>query len=130
MQTPGHRSRRSNHLYVALTDIASLPGYPDGAVLLVSISTDRQGARTDASCILNAGDHGSIAHRSYVAYRYAVVRSAAGIRAEEAGGRLTAKEPLAPHVLDRICAGLEASPNTPEAIKAFYREAERLRLNT
>ncbi len=37
-------------------------------------------------------------------------------------------EPLNPHVLDRVCAGLEASPNTPEEIKAFYREAERLRL--
>ena len=44
-----------------------------------------------------------------------------------AGLGITPMEPLTPDVLDRICAGLEASPNTPEEIKAFYREAERLR---
>ena len=39
-------------------------------------------------------------------------------------------EPVAAYVLDRICAGLEASPNTPETVIAFYREAERLRLTS
>ena len=129
MQTPGHRSRSSFHLYMALTDAVSLAGYPDDGVLLVNISTDRQDARTDTACILNRGDHASITHRSYVYYRYAMVRSAAVIRAEEARGRITPVAPLAPDILDRVCAGLEASPNTPEETKLFYREAERLRLN-
>ena len=130
MQTPGHRSRRSLHLYVALTDVASLSGYPDDSVLLVNISTDRQDARTDAACILNPGDHEAITRRSYVYYRHAMVRSVAVISAEGVSGRITPVEPVAPHILDRICAGLEASPNTPEEIIAFYHEAERLRLNT
>ncbi len=129
MPTPGHRSRRSYHLYVALTDPASVPGYPEEGVLLVSVSTDRNNANTDPACILNAGDHGSITRRSYVPYQYAMVRSATGIHAEEASGRITLLESLAPDILDCICAGLESSPNTPEEIKAFYREAERLRLN-
>ena len=129
MQTPGHRSRRSLHLYVALTDAVSLVGYPDDGVLLVSVSTDRQDPKTDTACILNPGDHEAITRPSYVYYRHATVRSTAVIRAEEASGRITPVEPLAPHILDRVCAGLESSRNTPEAIKAFYRGAEHLRLN-
>ena len=39
-------------------------------------------------------------------------------------------EPVAARVLDRICAGLEASPNTLEEIVDFYRAAERLRLTS
>ena len=54
----------------------------------------------------------------------------ADIQAEEASGFITLLEPVAPHVLDRICAGLEASPDTPEEVRAFYREAERLRLTS
>ena len=130
MPTPGHRSRRSSHLYVALTDPISVSGYPNESVLLVSISTDRQDAKTDPACILNAGEHEAVTRRSYIPYRYALVKSMADIRAEEASGLITFHEPVAPDVLDRICAGLEASPNTRETVIAFYREAERLRLNT
>ena len=130
MPTPGHRSRRSSHLYVALTDPVSVSGYRDESVLLVSVSTERQDAKTDPACILNVGEHEAVTRRSYVPYRYALVKSMADIRTEEASGLITAVEPVAPHVLDRICAGLEASPNTRETVIAFYREAERLRLTS
>lgn len=130
MPTSGHRSRRSNHLYIALTSPVSLPGYADESVLLVSVTTDRQNPKTDDSCILDSGDHEAITRRSYVYYRYALVKGMADIRDEEADGVITLMEPVPPHILGRICAGLEASPRTPEEVKAFYREAERLRVTS
>ena len=129
MPTPHHRSRRSNHLYVARTDPASVSGYPEESVLLVSVSTDRNNANTDPACILNPGDHEAITRRSYVSYRYAIVSDVAGVHAEETRGRITSMDPIAPHVLERICAGLKSSPRTAPRMLAFYREAERLRLN-
>ena len=84
---------------------------------------------TDTTCILDVGSHSFIRHQSYVVYELARIETIADLRAAEASGNITAMGQLAPETLDRICAGLEGSPNTAEAIKVFYRVAERLRLN-
>ena len=128
MQTPGHRSR-SRHLYIALTEAVPSREGLGQRVLLVGVSSARDSPNTDETCILNTGDHSFIARRSYVFYARARVWELEDLEAMADFG-ITAMGPVAPHVLDRICAGLEASPNTPETVVAFYREAERLRLNT
>ena len=83
-----------------------------------------------AACVLGPGDHSRITRPSYAVYRLARIDRAGALVEDVERGRVEVLEPVAPHVLDRICAGLEASPNTRETVIAFYREAERLRLTS
>ena len=125
-QTPGHRSR-SRHLFVVLTDSVSLPGYTENSVLLVSISTARSGdLKFDPTCVLEAGVHRFITHRSYVLYARAqthpmddLLRAVAESEAELLGQ-------MDPEILNRICQGVQASARTLERMERFYREAMNL----
>lgn len=130
MPTPRPRNNSLRHLFVALTDPVSVAGYPSSSVLLVNLSSIYEGRDVDATCVLQPGDHSRITRPSYVVYRLARTDHADALVENVESGRIEVLEPVALHILDLICAGLEASPNTPDEIIAFYREAERLRLNT
>lgn len=130
MPTPRPRNNSLKHLFVALTDPVSVAGYPSPGVLLVNLSSIYEGRDVDGACILQPGDHARITRPSYVVYEVARIDHADALMEDVESGRTEILEPVASHVLDRICAGLEASPNTPDEIIGFYREAERLRLNT
>ena len=128
--TPLPRNNSLRHLFVALTDPISVAGYPSPCVLLVNLSSIYEGRDVDATCVLRPGDHSRITRPSYVVYELARINHSDALMEDVESERIELLEPVAPHVLDRICAGLEASPNTRETVIAFYREAERLRLNT
>ena len=123
--TPTHG--RSPHLHIALTDLLSVPGYPAESLLLVTISSIRGSRSDDLACKLDVGEHDFITRPSYTAYRRARVRDAAYLRRREERGLIVPQSPVAAEILDRICAGLEQSPRTPEDMIAFYRAAERFR---
>ena len=130
MPTPRPRNNSLKHLFVALTDPVSVAGYPSPGVLLVNLSSIYEGRDVDGACILQPGDHARITRPSYAVYRLARIDRVDALVEDIESGHIEVLEPVVPYVIDRICAGLEASPNTPEEIMAFYREAERLRLNT
>ena len=130
MLTPRPRNNSLRHLFVALTDPVSVAGYPSPGVLLVNLSSIYERRDVDSACVLQPGDHNRITRPSYVVYRLARIDRADALVENVESERIELLEPVAPHVLDRICAGLEASPNTRETVIAFYREAERLRFNT
>lgn len=118
------------HLFIVLTNPASVAGHSSPSVLLVNLSSIYEGRDVDATCVLQPGDHGRITRPSYVVYRRARIDLADVLMEDVESERSEALQPLTPDILDRVCAGLEASPNTPEEVMAFYREAERLRLTS
>ncbi len=119
---------RSAHLHIALTGALSAPGYPSESVLLVTISSIRGSRSDDLACRLDVGEHAFITRPSYAAYRRARVRDAAYLRRREERGLIDPQAPVAAEILDRICAGLEKSPRTPDDMIAFYRVAEQFRV--
>ena len=129
MPTPRPRNNSLKHLFVALTDPVSVAGYPSPGVLLVNLSSIYEGRDVDGACVLQPGDHSRITRPSYVVYEVARIDHADALVEDVESGRIEVLEPVAQYVIDRVCTGLEASPNTPEEVKLFYREAERLRLN-
>ena len=130
MPTPRPRNNSLKHLFVALTEPVSVAGYPSPGVLLVNLSSIYEGRDVDGACVLEPGDHSRITRPSYAVYRLARIDRVDALVEDIESGHIEVLEPVVPHVLDRICAGLEASPNTRETVIAFYREAERLRLTS
>ena len=61
-----------DHLYVVLNDPKPFPGYGSHpCVVLVNVSTVRQGGKHDDTCVLGAGCHPFVKQDSYVVYRSA-----------------------------------------------------------
>lgn len=115
---------------IVLTDPVSVAGYPSPGVLLVNLSSIYEGRNVDTACVLQPGDHARITRSSYVVYELARIDHAGALVEDVESGRIEVLEPVAPYVINRVCAGLEASPSTLEEIKLLYREAERLRLTS
>lgn len=65
---------RKMHLKIVISD----PD-PEGMVLVVSVSTIREGVAPDPTCKLNVGDHGFIKVPSYISYYYAMELSSVKI---------------------------------------------------
>lgn len=88
--------------------------------LLVNITTWTN-PLCDDSCILNAGDHEFIRHKSWVVYRAARVESNATIIRGISDGRFRPHKPATQKVIAAIQRGLINSPHTPRKYKHFYR---------
>src|SRR5665213_3959999 len=60
-----------HHLFGIITPICE-----NGCHLIVNFSSVRQGAQFDPACVVEAGEHDAIAHRSYAVYRMADIQCA------------------------------------------------------
>jgi hypothetical protein len=106
------------HLFVVVTDADK-----NGMHLLLSVSTIRPEARTiDRTCVIPAGAHEFIKKPSFVYYRKPEQRSAAHIAKCVDGRSFVPKEAVAPALLERICAGILISAQTPRWAKDFFRQ--------
>jgi len=79
-----------NHLYVVCSD----PAIDSTQILLVSVTTFRP--KEETCCILTAGEHPFVQHRSCIRYRDARIASA---------GELVRREPVSGELLARIRDG-------------------------
>ncbi|MCT9837521.1 hypothetical protein N3K61_24580, partial [Escherichia coli] len=62
-----------NHLHVICNDPVYYPVNDCYCVLVVNISSIKDGVPHDPSCVLNSGDHRFIKHPSYVVYAEAII---------------------------------------------------------
>lgn len=97
---------------------------PDGAHLMVCIAahspTDRaiiipvvsRHAFSDASCILNVGDHPFITHESCAAYDHGQCVSLKEISAQIDSGKIKLQDKISPELLVRFQVGLVKSDET------------------
>ena len=104
------------HLFVVLTNPCAA-----GQHLLVSVSSVKPGRAHDSTCLLEAAEHPFIEQQSYVFYARPRQIGHAGIIKCVGAGLYVAKEACEQAVLQKVCAGLSASPMTPRWAKEYYR---------
>jgi hypothetical protein len=103
------------HLWVILTDTCQ-----DGANLLVSISSVKDGQFHDDSCIIQPGEHRRIIKPSWVEYRRCRVELSAALVRGEAAWLYHREVPVTDELFERMCAGLLTSDfAAPRYIKYF-----------
>ncbi len=107
------------HLFVLLTDPADV-GDGVKAVLMVSLSSIKQGLPYDPTCLLYPGDHPFVKRESYVVYRKARIEEVDKLLRGVKDGKLIPQEPMDSAIFARICKGLEESSLTPPKILRFY----------
>lgn len=106
------------HLFVIVLDPTVLQGYGTSPqILLVSATTLRDDIPHDPACILEAGEHPFIQHRSYIAYRYARIDSAAHVEQMVARHVWIPKEACSPQLIDKIISGMQRSRLAPREFK-------------
>lgn len=94
---------------------------PDGSLITVNCTTRKQGS--DASCILQAGDHPFIRHETVIAYEHTrALPLAMQTRIDAAVPPACVHHaPVSPAVLQRIQSGALISDETPQKLQAALR---------
>lgn len=109
-----------NHLFVLLNDPKPFPGY--GArpcVVLVNVSTVREGAAHDPTCVLEAGCHPFVKQKSYVVYRSARIEPVARVVQLLKQGFFKPQPSIDEGLLALIKIGLRSSAFTKREFKQF-----------
>ena len=109
-------NRAQKHLQILLTD----PSSPEASVLMVGISSYREGTFYDPTCFLYAGDHEFIRHTSFVHYRNMREVTASKLQNGVNQGLFDPKEALAPELFMRVAQGVHRSRYTPNKFKDLF----------
>ena len=113
--------RDGDHLFVVLNDAVKFEGR--GArphVVLVNLSTvPREGVPYDATCVLQSGCHPFVRVDSYAYYRQARIEPLDHLVNLVEKGVFKLHEPMEPELVQRIRAGLVASPFTSRELKSL-----------
>ncbi len=103
------------HLHVILTGVCE-----NNRHLLVNISTIRDGAFYDSTCVIEPGEHPSVTKRSWVVYRRATILHADHIKKCVDGWSFKPTEAVPEGLFSRICDGVGASSFTPRDMKQYF----------
>jgi hypothetical protein len=101
---------------VVLADYGSAP-----QLAMVSATTLRDGIPHDPACVLEAGEHPFIQHRSYLAYRYMRLDSSLHVEKMVSGAVWKPHDPCAADLLKRVVAGVCRSRLTPREYKRIFK---------
>jgi hypothetical protein len=116
---PGDPDKK--HYYVVLT----APAYVSGkgmCVAWVSLSTVAEGAFYDRACLLDAGCHSKVKHRTWVDYSYAKIKPVQEIEQGYAAKTVAvAGELVSEPLFGRIFDGIFASQETNASAESFCR---------
>ena len=109
-----------DHLFIALNDPGRFEGYGSNpCVVLVNLSSVREGVPYDATCVLDAGEHEFVRHPSFVFYRNARIEPESHVLRLVEQGLFKPHVAVSAEVLQRIKSGLFASPHTKREFKRF-----------
>lgn len=103
----------SLHLFVVCTEPC-----PRSRVAIANVTSWVQDG-SDSTVQFHGGEHPSIDHHSYVAYRHAKIESTVNLEAGLRNGHLIARPDLAEAHVSRIEAGLLKSKFTPRRVKRY-----------
>ena len=104
-------SGADSHLYVVLNEPKPFAGYgSQPCVVLVNVSTVRQGVRHDKTCVLDAGCHPFVKKDSYVVYRSARIERVSHVQRLVQQGLFKPHTPFEEGLLAVIKVGLRSSP--------------------
>ncbi|HBK35811.1 MAG TPA: hypothetical protein DDZ35_02630 [Halomonas sp.] len=115
-----------NHLHIVMNDPVYYPERGYHGVLLVNISTVRDGRKFDSTCLFHPGEHPFVIQQSYVVYSEAVVKNAEDISQFVNMGEFTPRAPISDHLYERTLAGFHSSPRVTPKIKRFIKNYMQL----
>jgi hypothetical protein len=75
----------------------------------------------DPTCVIEIGEHEFITKRSWVNYRRSQCYKASRLKKLVDGWVYKPKAALSEPLLERVCAGVMASPMTPRGMKTYYQ---------
>jgi hypothetical protein len=104
-----------NHLYVVCSDPAADPI----RVLLVSFTTFKP--KEEDCCIVVAGEHPFIRHKSCIRYKDARIASVEALISLLGGSQMTRQEPVSAELLARIRKGAGLSDYLPEECRRLLQ---------
>ncbi len=111
---PSHDPERP-HLHVVCFDADD-----KGNTLIVCVESYRN-SLCDPACILEAGEHETITHKSYVQYRRARIEKVATLQAGIDTGEYISKEDMCERIFLKIRNGVGRSGNTSRKIKKYFK---------
>lgn len=118
--TPLAGRENLEHLFVLMTD----PIGVDKEILLVSVSSIKQGAWYDDSCLLYKGDHEFIKRPSFVSYHHSKIITADSLISGVNKDMFRPCGTVTDEVMALICKGLEESDHLPESHRIFYEDSK------
>jgi len=110
------------HLHIVMNDPVFSPEHKRESVLLVNLSSIKEGLPYDDACVLEAGEHSFIRHPSYVHYRGAVISSVSRITDKVGLGDYTALEPVSNELYASVLKGFSVSRYTALEVMRFIRK--------
>lgn len=106
-----------------MIDPVLIDGYgPKPCVLLVSVTSVKDGSALDGSCLLGRGEHPFLEHDSYVEYRFTRLESEAHLQGRVREGTFIAKEPCSAELIRRIIQGALKSRRIPRDFKKILEK--------
>lgn len=103
------------HLFGIIT-----PRCGDGCHLIVNFSSVRAGAQYDPACVIEAGEHEAINHRSYAVYRMADIQRADRLgRMVDGWVYRRGEHNLSEALLKRLQDGAIETRHAPQRIKRY-----------
>ena len=90
-------------------------------LVMVSVTSLRHGVPYDSACVLEAGDHSFVQHRSYLAYRYIRLDDSHHVERMVHSGVWKPHDPCPSDLLKRVVAGVCQSRLTPREFKRIFQ---------
>lgn len=107
------------HLHIVCANPIYSVEHGCDVVLVVNVSSIPAAGQYDNSCILTAGEHDFIRHRSYLVYRRAVLWRCPTLSDKVAAGEYRLHDDATHGVMQRVISGFNASEHTSFKILRF-----------
>lgn len=108
----------THHLHVVMNDPVFSAEHSAHSILLVNISSVKDGVPYDATCVLDAGCHPFVKHQSYVSYAHAVVSNAERVAVKVTAGEIVQKDDVSEGIFTRVLQGFfESDQVTPKILR-------------
>lgn len=90
--------------------------------LVASVTSIKDGAWHDATCVFRGGEHRAIPKPSFIFYRLVTTLNGQHIASMLAKKYYKEQPDADKSVCDAICVGVGKSPHTPRGMKKYYEE--------
>lgn len=112
-----------SHLHIVMNDPAVNPITGQPSVLLVNISSIKDGIRYDDTCVLTPSDcpHPFVCRPSYVYYREACIKVAGDISQKVEIGEFQTDAPIPEEAFSRVCDGFHQSRFVTPKVRRFLK---------
>ncbi len=115
----GQTFKRSHgdHLWIVI----SKPDSATGRMVVACVSLTTDAHWKDQTCILDAGDHSFVRHRTVVGYDRAELRDVNALTRAMSSGQIIGDDDLSESLLLKIQRGALTSKRTPNEVKDLLR---------